>query len=126
MTLFAASPGQKKQEPQFDQNPEIIQEMPVRPYTVLHEPLPFYSDAECRVEVPGARLIVVRSDDPRQTHHPIECMPTRKTYAKGQTLSWDINHKVQWAESWYVDPDTGNKERAWLRAVEFVGKVVKA
>jgi hypothetical protein len=124
MTLSESS-RQKKQEPEFDPNPGVIQEMPVRPYTVLHDLLPFYSDAECRVEVQGARLIVVRSDDPRQTHHPIECIPTRKIYAKGQTLLWDINHKAQWEESWYVHPDTGNKEKAWVRAVEFNGKVVK-
>jgi hypothetical protein len=126
MTLLAASSGQKKQEPQFDPNPEVVHEMPLRPYTVLHDLLPFCSDAGCRVEVEGARLIVLRSDDPRQTHHPIEAMPTRKIYARGQTLAWEINPKVQWAESWYINPNTGSKEKAWARAVEFVGKVVKS
>ncbi len=115
----------KKGEPVFDPNPGETHEMPERPYTVLHDPLPFYSDPECRNQVSNARLIVLRSDDPRQKHHPIECMPTRKNYRKGQTLVWDINHKLQWEESWYINPDTGGKERAWARAVEFIGKVVR-
>ena len=124
MFLLAAQ-SQNDQAPEFDPNPEETHDMPVRPYTVLHDLLPFYSDPDCRVEVKGARLVVLRSDDPRQTHHPIECMPTRKTYSKGQTLRWEINHKLQWEESWYVNPDTGSKEKAWARAVEFIGLVVK-
>ncbi len=125
MFLLAVLPGRKNQEPEFDPNPIEIHEMPIRPYMVLYNPVPFYADPECQIEVRGARLVVLRSDDPRQSHHPIECMPTRKNYAKGQTLLWDINPKLQWEEAWYVNPDTGDKERAWSRAVEFIGKLVK-
>ena len=125
MSLITALFRKKNAEPEFSPEPEVTHEMPVRPYTVLHELLPFYSDPECRTEVRDARLVVLRSDDPRQTHHPVECVPTRKHYAKGQTLVWDINHKLQWEEAWYVNPDNGSKEKAWARAVEFIGKVVE-
>lgn len=125
MSLLSALSGRKKAAPIFDPNPEVTRGMPARPYTVLHDLLPFYSDPECRVEVQGARLLVLRSDDPRQNHHPVECMPTRKRYTRGQTLVWDIDRKLQWEDSWYVNPETGRKEKAWARAVEFIGKVVR-
>ncbi len=126
MSLIAALFRKKPSEAEFDPRPEEVHEMPVRPYTLLHDPLPFYSDPECRAEIEGARLVVLRSDDPRQKHHPIEYMPTRKLYSKGQTLVWDINPKRQWEEAWYINPDSGRKEKAWARAVEFIGKAVKS
>jgi hypothetical protein len=55
----------------------------------------------------------------------VECMPTLKEYSRGQILRWDINHKRLWEAAWYLNPDTGAKERAWVQAVEFTGKVVK-
>jgi hypothetical protein len=125
MSSQIAKSGRNQQNTSFDPYPEETQEMPVRPYTVLHDLLPFYSDSDCREEVQGARLVVLRSDDPRQSHHPTECMPTRKLYSKGQILLWDINGKQQWEESWYLNPETGVREKAWIRSVEFVGKVMK-
>jgi hypothetical protein len=123
MSLLKALFSSKPEEPPFDPKPEIVSKMPARPYRVLHAGLKFYSDPECKSEVKDATLAVLRADDPMQTHHPIECMPTRKIYAKDQILQWDINHKVQWDHSWYVNPDTGHSEKAWTRAVEFVGKL---
>jgi len=104
----------------IDPNPEVIHEMPIRPYLVLHADLPFFSDPDCTREVKDARLVVIRSEDPRQEHHPVECMPTRKRYEVGQILRWEINHKKQWGDSWYVNPATGLKEKAWARAVELI------
>ena len=70
----------------LDQQPGETTEMPTRPYTVLHANLPFYVDPDCRIAAGGASLIVLRCDDPKQTHHPIECMPTTYRYAAGQTV----------------------------------------
>ena len=125
MLIFASLFQSKKSASFFDPTPEIVSEMPVRPYLVLHADLPFYSDPECTVEVKNARLIVIRSEDPKQQHHPVECLPTRKRYEKGQILRWDINHKTQWEDAWYKNPDTGVSEKAWVRSVEFIGRVVK-
>ncbi len=125
MLMFTSVFQSKKSVPSFDPTPEILSEMPVRPYLVLHADLPFYSDPECKVEVQDARLIVIRSEDPKQQHHPVECLPTRKRYENGQILRWDINHKTQWADAWYRNPGTGVIEKAWVRSVEFIGPVVK-
>ncbi len=125
MSLLSALIGRRTPEPVFDPKPGEVFIMPERPYRVLHAGLPFYSDPECRCKVTGAYLLVLCSEDPRQGHHPIECVPTRKNYERGQILRWDINHKRQWTDSWYVNPETDSKEKAWTRAVEFLGDVVR-
>lgn len=125
MSLLSALLGRKAPESVFDPKPEEVFEMPERPYRVLHAGVPFYSDPECSSKVTDAHLVVLLSEDPKQSHHPVEYMPTRKRYEKGQILRWEINPKRQWTDSWCVNPETGNKEKAWTRAVEFLGDVVR-
>jgi hypothetical protein len=125
MSLLSALFRRRQQPEVFDPNPETVSRMPVRPYSIIKAGVPFYSDPECRVQVAGANLLILRCDDPVQNHHPVECVPTRKNYRTGDTVTWDINYKQQWTESWFVHPETGSKDRAWLRAVEFNGKVVR-
>jgi hypothetical protein len=105
--------------------PEETREMPARPYRVLHANLTFYSDAKCLMPVRGAALVVLKSEDPAATFHPIECMPSRLQYEQGQTVSWEINKDLLWEMSWYKNPETGQAEKAWTQAVEFIGRVVK-
>jgi hypothetical protein len=114
-----------KELPPDNHEPEETTSMPARPYRVLHADLPFYSDSKCEKEVQGARLVVLRCEDPAQKQKTIECMPVVKNYRQGQIVSWDLNNKRLWELSWYRNPDTGEPERAWTQAVEFTGKVVK-
>lgn len=125
MSLRKALFGGKKQQESFDPNPESIDVMPARPYRVLHADLPFFADPECRSQVRGARLVILQCEDPLQKQRTIECMPAVRDYRQGQIVQWDINHKCLWDGAWYVNPDTGNKEKAWARAVEFAGKVYR-
>ncbi len=118
--------GGKEAETAFDPNPDLVDQMPVRPYRVLHADLPFYSDPECRTGVVGARLIMLRCEDPRQKFHPIEAMPVRRRYQEGQIVRWEINNKAMWEISWFINPENGQKEKAWTLATEFVGPVVNA
>lgn len=122
MPLF----GKKKQEPAvFDPRPHETAEMPARPYRVLHANLPFYADPKCQIPVQGAYLVVLLCEDPAQTFHPVECMPSRRQYQQGQIVKWEINKDRMWAESWYVNPETGRPDRVWAQSVEFDGIVVK-
>lgn len=124
MSLLASLFGRKKTEETFSREPEVRHGMPARPYRVLHAGLPFYSDPECKVEVPDARLVVVQCEDPAQNLKPIECMPTRKVYAANQILTWEINPKRMWEGAWFNNPENNQIEKAWAQAVEFIGKVV--
>jgi hypothetical protein len=123
MALFF---GRKRPEAAevFDPNPGIVDVMPARPYRVLYADLALYSDPECRKKVDDARLVVLRTEDPRQQHQVQECMPTRKNYKVGQLVDWDLNNKKIWQDNWYVNPETGKPEPAWVQAVEFTGRVV--
>ncbi len=125
MSLLSALFRRRQQPEVFDPNPATATEMPVRPYRVLHAGIPFYSDPDCRMQVQGATLLILRSDDPRQKHHPVECVPTRRNYRTGDIVQWDINNKQQWTDGWYRNPETGNSEKAFMRSVEFSGKVVR-
>jgi hypothetical protein len=125
MSLFAALFRRRPRPEVFDPEPETVSEMPARPYRVLHAGITFFSDPECRVPVPDAHLLILRCEDPVQQHHPIEWIPSRKNYRAGDMVQWDINSKQQWTESWFVHPESGNRERAWMRSVEFAGKVVR-
>jgi len=125
MSWIKALIGPKKTEAAFDPDPGYIETMPARPYRVLHADLPFYSDPECRMESKGARLVVLRCEDPAQQHRPIECMPALKTYRKDQVVQWEINHKRVWDAAWYRDPDSGTNRKAWARAVEFMGRICR-
>ena len=108
-----------------NREPEETTSMPARPYRVLHADLPFYSDSKCEKEVQGARLVVLRCEDPDQKQKTIECMPVVMNYRVDQIVTWDLNNKKMWELSWYRNPDTGQVERAWAQAVEFSGKIVK-
>jgi hypothetical protein len=109
----------------FDPNPGFIERMPARPYRVLAADLPFYSDPECKSEVAGARLVLLKSEDPKQKHQIQECMPTRMNYKAGQLVRWDLNNKNMWQGCWYRNPDSNKIEKAWTQAVEFIGRLVK-
>ncbi len=126
--MIALFSGRKKPDlaEAFDPNPGSVDQMPVRPYRVLHADLPFYSDPGCQRRVEGANLVVLGSEDPCQVHQIQETMPTRKKYKIGQLVQWDLNNKQVWHNCWYVNPETSHAEMAWTQAVEFIGRVIIA
>ncbi len=121
MSLF----GKRKQDEEVDPDPGETHEMPARPYRVLHARLPFYADAECRTDVKGAWLLVLQCEDPKQKQKTVECMPAMKTYSSGQLVRWELNNKNMYEAAWFINPDTGMKEKAWILAAEFVGRIIK-
>ena len=118
--------GRRKSQPAevFDPNPEILQSMPARPYRVLQVDVPFCSDPECQSKIEEASIVILLSEDPKQTHKIRECMPTRKKYQAGQLVNWELDNKKIFQNCWYINPETGAPERAWVQSAEFIGKVV--
>ena len=117
--------GKKTRETEIvNPDPGIIHTMPARPYRVLLVDLPLYSDSSCQLKIEDSSLIVLKSEDPEQKHSVEEVMPTRKKYKVGQLVQWDLNNKKVYPNSWYKNPESGEIERAWIQAVEFIGKIV--
>jgi hypothetical protein len=104
--------------------PDEVDEMPAIPHRVLYVDLPFYSDPECTQETKDGRLMILEPIDPDDPVKELDVVPTRKKYAVGQLLEWDLYKDKMWEESWYRHPETGKIERAWKLHVEFIGRVV--
>ncbi len=103
--------------------PETISEMPVVPHKVLITEIPFYSDPECREEVEGASIVILRPLDP-DGFGVLDVVPCRKKYTPGQYLTWNLNNKKVWEDCYYQNPFSGKVEQAWTMHVEYVGRVV--
>lgn len=104
--------------------PETTSEVPVLPHRILHAGLPFYSDPGCSKQVSGASLyILLPLDD--DGFPMLDVVPSRKTYAVGQYVTWQLNKDLAWEECFYRNPETGQTGQAWTRHVEFVGAVIE-
>ena len=117
--------GRKVQE-QVDLSPGETDEMPIVPYRVLYTDIPFYSDPECKNEVPEAKIAILEMLDPDDELKELDVVPVQKKYEPGQLVRWELNNKTMWDESWYRHPDTGQIERAWSHHVEFIGQIVRS
>ncbi len=125
MALLRSLFRRKKDEVEFDPEPGEMKRMPDRPYRILYANLAFFSDAKCEKTIEGATLVILRCEDPRQKHMPIEYMPTTKNYKAGELVNWNLNNKKLWESAFFRNPQTGKIEKAWSQAVEFIGKVVR-
>ena len=99
-------------------------QLPVVPYRVLYAEIPFYSDSECRDQVPDARVVILKALDPDNSYVEPDVVPTLKKYKTGQLLDWSLDNKRVWEECWYRNPETNKIEQAWTLHVEFIGKQI--
>lgn len=104
--------------------PRETNQMPAVPYRVLHSELPFYSDPECKQQVPDARIAILEALDPDISYTELDIVPTLKKYKAGQLVNWSLNNKRLWEECWYENPETDKIEQAWTLHVEFVGELI--
>ena len=101
-------------------------DMPVIPYRVVYVDLPFYSDRECKKTVEEATIAVLEALDPDGSYPELDVVPTRNNYEPGQIVTWMLNNKKMWEESWYKNPESGQIEAAWKSHVEFIGQLISA
>lgn len=106
--------------------PGETNEMPVVPYRVLYAGLPFYSDPECRNEIPDAKIAILKPLDPDGRFGELDVVPSRKAYQPGQLVKWWLNKDKMWEECWYRNPETGQIERLFIAHIEFVGPLISA
>lgn len=120
--MFKKKPIQQE----VDTAPGETDEMPVVPYRVLYAGLPFYSDPECRNEIPDAKLAILKPLDPEGRFGDLDVVPTRKVYQQGQLVRWWLNKDKMWEDCWYRNPETGQIEKPFTAHVEFVGPLISA
>lgn len=104
--------------------PQYTKEMPTVPYRVLYAGLPFYSDPECKSQVPGANLVVLQALDPDDPGQELDIVPALMPYTAGQIVTWELNNKRLWEKCWFRNPESGEVQQAWSFHVEFIGLVV--
>ncbi len=104
--------------------PTTTDEPAAIPHKVLHVGIPFYTDQECRQQVPNATILILEPIDPDDDIKELDVVPTTRHYQVGQLVQWLLYKDNVWEECWYRNPETGAIERAWKRCVEFTGPVL--
>lgn len=121
---FSGSKSKESSSSADDMTSQKTTQLPVVPYRVLYAEIPFYSDSECRDQVPDARIAILKALDPDNSYVEPDIVPTLKKYKTGQLLNWSLNNKRVWEECWYRNPETNKIEQAWTLHVEFDGKQI--
>jgi len=97
----------------------VIQNLP-RDLHVVHAPaMQLFSDEWGRRPIADVRGVSLLEGDygsgPR-------VFPTRRSYTRGEVVSWEWDVRRIWGPAWYRDSDTGEIEIAWTQSAEFTGR----
>jgi hypothetical protein len=86
-----------------------------------------FSDKECKKSLKGAEGVILETKTPAERSTFKRIFPTTKSsyYQTGRRVTWEWNLSTRWARTWYLDPDTGEKKKAWDSANEFTGRHVE-
>jgi hypothetical protein len=92
---------------------------------IAHPNVVLYSDEECakrREDVVGV-IIASGTEEYGIKHKHIRPTTRVSYYEKGRRVSTEWNLENTWGATWYVDPDSGEKKKAWDSSGEFVGEL---
>jgi hypothetical protein len=83
-----------------------------------------FSDKECRQSLEGVDGVILETKTPAEKSTARGILPTTRLsyYQTGKGVTWEWNPSNRWGKTWYVDPDTGEKKKAWDSAIEFIGR----
>jgi len=102
-----------------------LQAVPREINIVYHPGTEVFADAEGKVKRDGVLAIILETTSPGGAVKTRRVFPTTRThFIKGREVAWEwnMNAQVQWGESWYRDPDTGEIRQAWGSSMEFIGR----
>jgi len=97
----------------------VIQSVPRELHSVQALGLELFSDEWGRRPINDVRGVSLLEGDYGSGSR---VFPTRRTYRRGEVVSWEWDVHRVWGPTWYRDSDTGEIERAWTRSVEFAGR----
>ena len=104
-----------------------IKSIPHETNVVYHPGVDLYSDSECTQKVDGAKGLILETISPGKAEVFHRIFPTSRPqyYKRGNRVTWEWNLSRVWQQTWYIDPDTNKKRKAWDSAGEFVGRHVE-
>lgn len=111
-----------------------LRAIPHATHMVYHPGVDVYEDRECTRKREGVKGLIVESISPNVGVITTLIYPTTNWtyYRKGKRLSWEWEGEddvparpFTYHESWYIDPDTGEKKIAWGVSMEFKGRHIE-
>lgn len=90
---------------------------------VYHSDIDLFEDSECMKKREGVVGIILGVELIGYGIQKGSLVPTTRLayYQKGKRISQTNNLKKVWGETWYIDPEDGQKKFAWQNAAEFTG-----
>lgn len=94
---------------------------------VYHPGVDLFSDETCMNKLKGVKGIILETTSPYLTTTFKRIFPTTKPsyYEKGERVTWEWDLSKSWGLTWYMDPDTNEKKKAWDSAGEFAGRHIE-
>lgn len=92
---------------------------------IVYDPgVVLYSDPDCTQEISDAKGLILETTSSGKAEISKRIFPTTRPeyYKKGKQVTWEWNLSKVWQPAWYIDPDTGAKQKGWDSAGEFVGR----
>lgn len=102
-----------------------LRSLPLNIYVVKAANIPLYSDSECTQLRPGIYGLILEAHLAASGGVERQVFPTRRLdyrVAMDVGVEWNLNLVTE--VTWFIDPDSGEKKRAWLSAAEFVGPIL--
>ncbi|PPK76735.1 hypothetical protein B0F87_103342 [Methylobacter tundripaludum] len=100
-----------------------IKNIQVERHFVEHTGVDIFSDPDCKNKISDGLGVILRTVSPGGKNITYQIFPSRVKYEKqGIEVTWEWSLEKIWGESYYVDPNSGEKKLAWKSSAEFVGR----
>lgn len=104
-----------------------IKSIPHEVNVVYHPGVDLYSDSECTRRIDDAKGLILETTSPGKAEVFKRIFPTTRAeyYQRGRRVTWEWDLLRVWQQTWYIDPDTKEKRKAWGSAGEFAGRHIE-
>ena len=106
---------------------KTVKSIPHEINVVYHPGVDLFYDLECMQLVEGAKGLILETTSSGKAEVFKRIFPTTRFdyYKRGRRVTWEWDLSRVWGNTWYVNPDTGEKSKAWDSAGEFTGRHIE-
>ncbi len=103
---------------------KMVKSIPRHSYIVRKSGIALYGDSNGARPRDDVKGVILETLSPEGESLRKQVFPTTKSYAPGDSVSWEWNlqNKKGWGETWYRDPGTMEIKPAWSASLEFTGR----